>query len=100
MSATPEPSLTSQPPASGQLTGTQLAKVLLPGSSFPSGFATPSAGPVTSGGSLTPGTVTYDLATVSCASFIQHLGTTGFGETAMVTVLVSSRTVPPLVISA
>jgi hypothetical protein len=84
-SAAPAPSMTSLPAAGGQLTGTQLAKVLLPESDFPTGFVTPSAGPVTSGVSLTPGTVTYDLATISCATFIQHLGSTGFGETAMVT---------------
>ena len=77
----------SMPPlaaASGQLTGTQLESVLLPESDFPAGFATPATGPVSSGGSLTSGKATYDLATISCATFIQHLGTTGFGETAMV----------------
>jgi len=51
---------------------------------FPAGFATPSTGTITSAGSLTSGPATYDLATVSCATFIQHFGTTGFGETAMV----------------
>jgi hypothetical protein len=70
--------------ATGQLTGTQLESVLLPESDFPAGFATPSTGPITSGGSLTTGAATYNLATVSCATFVQHLGTTGFGETAMV----------------
>jgi hypothetical protein len=58
--------------------------VLLPESDFPSGFATPASGPISSGGSLTSGKATYDLATISCATFIQHLGATGFGETAMV----------------
>jgi hypothetical protein len=70
--------------ASGQLTGTQLESVLLPPTDFPAGFATPSTGPITSGGSLTTGPATYDLATISCATFIEHLGTVGFGETAMV----------------
>jgi hypothetical protein len=70
--------------ASGQLTGTQLESVLLPATDFPAGFATPSTGPITSGGSLTSGPATYNLATISCATFIQHLGTVGFGETAMV----------------
>ena len=70
--------------AAGQLTGTQLASVLLPASDFPAGFTAPSSGPITSGGSLTTGPATYDLATTSCATFIQHLGTVGFGETAMV----------------
>lgn len=71
-------------PAAGQLTGTQLESVLLPESDFPTGFATPSTGPVTSGGSLTSGPATYNLATTSCATFIEHLGTEGFGETAFV----------------
>jgi hypothetical protein len=72
------------PPAAGQLTGTQLESVLLPQSDFPEGFATPSTPPINSGGSLTTGAAKYNLATISCATFIQHLGTTGFGETAMV----------------
>jgi hypothetical protein len=72
------------PAAAGQLTGTQLESALLPGSDFPAGFATPSTGPVTSGGSLTSGPATYNLATISCATFVQHLGTEGFGETAFV----------------
>jgi hypothetical protein len=58
--------------------------VLLPESDFPSGFATPTTGPITSGGSLATAPATYNLATISCATFIQHLGTVGFGETAMV----------------
>jgi hypothetical protein len=70
--------------AAGQLTGTQLESVLVPASDFPVGFATPTSGPITSGGSLTSGPATYDLATLSCATFIEHLGTVGFGETAMV----------------
>jgi len=69
--------------ASGQLTGTQLASVLLPASDFPAGFAASSSGPVTSGGSLETAAAQYNLATVSCADFVEHLGSTGFGETAM-----------------
>ena len=76
--------MTPLPAASGQLTGTQLESVLLPASDFPAGFATPSSGPISSGGSLTSGPATYNLATISCATFIQHLGAVGFGETAMV----------------
>jgi hypothetical protein len=83
-SAAPAASMTPLPAAGGQLTGTQLESVLLPESDFPAGFATPSTGPVSSGGSLTSGPASYDLATVSCATFVQHFGTTGFGETAMV----------------
>jgi hypothetical protein len=76
--------MTPLPAATGQLTGTQLESVLLPPSDFPPDFATPTTGPITSGGSLTSGPATYNLATISCATFIQHLGTIGFGETAMV----------------
>jgi hypothetical protein len=82
--ALPTASMTPLAAASGQLTGTQLESVLLPAADFPAGFATPSTGPISSGGSLTPGPATYNLATISCATFIQHLGTVGFGETAMV----------------
>lgn len=81
---TPTTSTTPLPAASGQLTGTQLESVLLPASNFPAGYATPSTGPITSGGSLTSGPAKYNLATISCATFIEHLGTVGFGETAMV----------------
>ena len=83
-SALPTASMSPLGAASGQLTGTQLESVLLPESDFPAGFATPATGPISSGSSLTSGKATYDLATISCATFIQHLGTTGFGETAMV----------------
>jgi hypothetical protein len=74
---------TPLPEASGQLTGTQLQTVLLPQASFPSGFAVSSTSVVTSGGSLSSSPAQYDLATMTCASFVQHLGNTGFGETAM-----------------
>jgi hypothetical protein len=79
----PTASMTPLPAASGQLTGTDLESVLLPASDFPAGFAASSSGPVTSGGSLTSGPAQYPLATVSCSDFVQHLGSTGFGETAM-----------------
>ena len=79
----PTASMTPLPAASGQLTGTDLESVLLPAADFPAGFAASSSGPVTSGGSLTSGAAQYPLATVSCSDFVQHLGSTGFGETAM-----------------
>jgi hypothetical protein len=75
--------MTPLPAAAGQLTGTGLESVLLPASFFPSGFAVSSSGPVTSGGTLTSGAASYPLATVSCSDFVQHLGSTGFGETGM-----------------
>jgi hypothetical protein len=71
------------PMASGQLTGIQLETVLLPQSSFPAGFALSSSSAVSSGGSLSSSPAQYDLATMSCADFVNHLGNTGFGETAM-----------------
>ena len=79
----PSASMTPLAAATGQLTGTELESVLLPTSDFPAGFAVSSSGPVTSGGSLETGAAQYDLATVSCANFVTHLGGTGFGETAM-----------------
>lgn len=82
--ALPTVSMTPLAAASGQLTGTQLESVLLPETDFPSGFATSTSGPVTSGGSLTSGAATYNLAKISCATFVEHLGATGFGESAMV----------------
>jgi hypothetical protein len=87
--ALPTASMTPVPAASGQLTGTQLESVLVPPSDFPAGFATPANATVSSGGSLTTGKASYDLSTMTCESFVQHLGTTGFGETAMVTSSVS-----------
>jgi hypothetical protein len=70
--------------ATGQLTGTQLEPVLLPGTAFPAGFTSPANGPTSSGSALTTSVPTYDLAKISCATFIEHLGRAGFGETAMV----------------
>lgn len=81
--ALPTASMTPLAAATGQLTGTDLESVLLPASDFPAGFAASSSGPVTSGGSLTSSPATYPLGTVSCSDFEQHLGSTGFGETAM-----------------
>jgi hypothetical protein len=71
------------PAASGQLTGTQLQPVLLPQSFFPAGFALSSSSAVSSGGSLSSSSAQYNLATISCATFVNHLGNAGFGETAM-----------------
>lgn len=81
--ALPTASMTPLAAATGQLTGTQLESVLLPASDFPAGFSASSSGPVSSGGTLTSAAAQYPLATVSCSDFVQHLGSTGFGETAM-----------------
>jgi hypothetical protein len=79
----PTAPMTPLPAAAGQLTGTGLESVLLPASDFPSGYTASSSGATTSGGSLTSGAAQYPLATVSCSDFVQHLGSTGFGETGM-----------------
>jgi hypothetical protein len=79
--ALPTASMTPLPAAAGQLTGTELASVLLPASDFPAGFTVSSSGATNSGGSLTSGPAQYPLATISCSEFVQHLGSTGFGET-------------------
>jgi hypothetical protein len=84
----PTASMTPLAAATGQLTGTELESVLLPASDYPAGFTVSSSGPVTSGGSLETGAAQYNLATVSCADFVDHLGGTGFGETAMAAVSV------------
>jgi hypothetical protein len=81
--ALPTASMTPLPAAAGQLTGTELESVLLPASDFPAGFSASSSGPVSSGGTLTSAAAQYPLATVSCSDFVQHLGSTGFGETGM-----------------
>lgn len=81
--ALPTASMTPLAAATGQLTGTELESVLLPVADFPSGFAASSSGPVSSGGTLASAAAQYPLATVSCSDFVQHLGSTGFGETAM-----------------
>jgi hypothetical protein len=79
----PTASMTPLPAAAGQLTGTDLESVLLPASDFPTGYTASSSGATTSGGSLTTGAAQYPLATISCSDFVQHLGSTGFGETGM-----------------
>jgi hypothetical protein len=82
VSVTPLPSMSAVAAASGQLTGDQLVQVLLPASFFPAGFAASSA-PVTSGGSLTSGAASFNLAATDCATLVYHLGRNGFGETAL-----------------
>jgi hypothetical protein len=84
--AVPTASMTPLAAASGQLTGTDLESVLLPASFFPAGFTAPSSGPVTTGGSLISAEPTHNLATMSCATFVEQLGEIGFGETALAAV--------------
>jgi hypothetical protein len=82
----PTVSMSSVPAASGQLTGTQLQTVLLPQSFFPAGFTLSSSSAVSSGGALLSAPAQYNLATVDCATFVNHFGNTGFGETALAAV--------------
>ena len=82
-SAAPVASMTPVPAASGQLTGTQLQTVLLPQSFFPAGFTLSQSSEVSSGGTLVSAAPQYDLTTTDCATFVNHFGNTGFGETAM-----------------
>ena len=85
-SAAPTVSMTPVPAASGQLTGTQLETVLLPQSFFPAGFTLSPSSAVSSGSALSSSPPQYDLATVDCATFVNHFGNTGFGETALASV--------------
>lgn len=82
-SAVPVASQSPLAAASGQLTGTQLQTVLLPKAAFPAGYSLSSSSALSSGGSIETAPATYDLATMSCASFVEHLGNTGFGESAI-----------------
>jgi len=82
----PTVSMTPVPAASGQLTGTELETVLLPQSFFPAGFTLSSSSAVSSGSVLSSSPPQYDLATIDCATFVNHFGNTGFGETAMAAV--------------
>ena len=82
----PTVSMTPVPAASGQLTGTQLETVLLPQSFFPAGFTLSPSSAVNSGSVLLSSPPQYDVATVDCATFINHFGNTGFGETALAAV--------------
>lgn len=90
--AVPTASLSPLAAAAGQLTGTDLESVLLPASFFPPGFTAPSAGPVTSGGSLIAAAATNNLATMACSTFAERLGGTGFGETALAAVSLTGAT--------
>jgi hypothetical protein len=68
---------------STQLTGTQLAAALVPGSAFPRGYRYDNSNSFNSGNRLETGPVKYPLASVSCSDFSNNFGQPGFGETAM-----------------
>jgi hypothetical protein len=69
--------------ASGQLTGTQLQTVLLPQSYFPAGYTVSASSAVSSGGKVETAPAAHPFATMTCAYFLEHLGNTGFGESAI-----------------
>jgi hypothetical protein len=66
-----------------QLTGTQLAAALVPGSAFPRGYRYDNSASSNSGSHLETGRAKYKLTSVSCANFSNNYGRTGFGETAV-----------------
>jgi hypothetical protein len=82
-SALPTGSQSPLAAASGQLTGTQLQAVLLPQSYFPAGYTVSSSSDVSSGGKLETAPASHPFATMTCAYFLEHLGNTGFGESAI-----------------
>jgi hypothetical protein len=67
---------------SGQLTGTELTKALLPSSAFPASFAVSQQGSADSGGSLEKTAASYDPATIGCTEWDNYFTGSGFGETA------------------
>jgi hypothetical protein len=65
-----------------QLTGVQLLSALLPRSDFPAGFRLDKSNVFDSGRHLENSPARYHLSTMSCSSFSNNFGDTGFGETA------------------
>lgn len=81
-----------------QPTGVQLKSALLPASDFPSGYT--AGGATDSGSHLASGKVKYNLATVSCSTWENNFGSSGFGETATATDTVSQSASSVLSLSA
>ena len=69
-------------PGNVQLTGTQLASALLPVSYFPSGYAVGKNNDYNSGNRLENSPAKYNLATMSCKTFVVDSPEHGFGESA------------------
>jgi hypothetical protein len=65
-----------------QLTGVQLLSALLPQSDFPAGFKLDKSNIFDSGRHFENSPAQYHLSTMSCSSFSNDFGGTGFGETA------------------
>jgi hypothetical protein len=66
-----------------QLTGVQMLSALLPGSYFPAGYKLDKSGVYDSGKHLETSAAKYHISSMSCSSFSDHFGHTGFGETAI-----------------
>lgn len=66
-----------------QLTGSQLAAVLLPAGTFPRGYRYDSSTSYESGNRLETGKAKYHLASISCTTLGNVYGRSGFGETAV-----------------
>ena len=66
-----------------QLTGSQLAAVLLPAGNFPRGYRYDQSTSYESGNRLETGKAKYHLASISCTSLGNVYGRSGFGETAV-----------------
>jgi hypothetical protein len=81
-----------------QATGVQLKSALLPASDFPSGYTV--GGATDSGSHLASGKVKYNLATVSCSTWENNFGSSGFGDTATATDTVSQSASSLLSLSA
>jgi hypothetical protein len=68
-----------------QLTGSQLAAVLLPAGAFPSGYRYDKSTSYESGKRLETGKAKYHLMSISCTMLSNVYGRSGFGETAAAT---------------
>ena len=78
--------------STGQLTGAQLTRALLPASDFPASFAVSRQGSADSGGSLEKAAAAYDVSTMTCADWDNYFTGAGFGETAYTSDSVASST--------
>jgi hypothetical protein len=78
-------------PGNVQLTGTQLASALVPASYFPAGWSVQKTGAYNSGNRLENSPAKYNLATMSCKTFVVTAPDKGFGETATAASIVHKK---------
>jgi hypothetical protein len=81
-----------------QATGVQLKSALLPAADFPSGYTV--GGVTDSGSRLATAKAKYNLAKMSCDTWENNFGDTGFGDTATATDTVSQSASGQLSLSA